>query len=380
MPPDRPFPLRVLCGEILISHEVSTAMILTDERRDAYLPLTESGVPKAALERLAALGITTLQELRDVWWFGNRQLLVDFLGDSPVRFAAFRPAGGFARGAAAGPGDLVDVLAMGNPPPLVRKPRGLALSAEQRHHRAEAPAPVPKARGRGETVVDLSAQFSPVRDQGGRGTCVAFASVACLEYHLHRGTARPRHHSEQFLFWACKQSPDDGVPDRDDTTLPAARAVMKSRGVCLAKTWPYDPIPGATAHQGPPPDGAEAEARSYAWGDAQAIPAGNVDGLRALLDAGTPVVLGVETYPSWDFPIVHDTGEVLMPLPGENPDGGHAVCVVGYERRGGVPGGGAFLFRNSWGRKWAGPHGRFAEGHGTLFFDYVRLYAVDAFC
>src|SRR5207249_758478 len=146
-------------------------------------------------------------------------------GDS-VRFAAFRPAGGFARDAAAGPGNLVNVLAMGNLPPLVRKPRGLALSAEQRHHRAEAPEPVSKTRARGETIVDLSAQFAAVRDQGQRGTCVAFAAVARLEYHLHRGAARPLHHSEQFLFWACQQSPDDGAPDRDDTTLDAARAVM----------------------------------------------------------------------------------------------------------------------------------------------------------
>ena len=50
-------------------------------------------------------------------------------------------------------------------------------------------------------------------------------------------------------------------------------------------------------------------------------------GWRAFLEEYAIVVLGVLTFPSWDFPIVHDTGEILMPLPGENPDGGHAVCV-----------------------------------------------------
>ena len=103
-----------------------------------------------------------------------------------------------------------------------------------------------------------------------------------------------------------------------------------------------------------------------------------MDQLRECIDQGKPVVLGVLTFPSWDYPSVADTGEIPMPLPGSNPDGGHAVCVVGYELRSRVPGGGVFVFRNSWGTKWARRMGRFGEGYGTLFFDYVRLYGVEA--
>src|SRR5438093_1278826 len=83
----------------------------------------------------------------------------------------------------------------------------------------------------------LEKHFPAVRDQGHRGTCVAFASVAYLEYHLYDASPKTKHHSEQFVFWACKQT--DGQPDEDGTHLNIARDVLKTEGACLAKIWPY---------------------------------------------------------------------------------------------------------------------------------------------
>jgi hypothetical protein len=358
-------------------------MILTDERRDSYLPLKEAGVPKTALERLTALGVTTLQELRDFWTYGNRQLLLDYLGETPVWFAAVRPTtAGFTRDVVKGPGNLVNLLAEGTSPPLVKRSRGLVLSVAERQRPAEAPAPVMLGAGRkgmgtsrGGKVVSLAGKFPPVRDQRVRGTCVAFSSVALLEFHLSGGAPRTKKHSEQFLFWACKQK--DGNPAVDGTILEVASGVMADQGVCLAKTWPYNPLPGTAIGQGPPPAGAIAEAKSSLWPGCATLAPGDLDALQALLDAGRPFALGVRTYPSWEYPSVADSGEVPMPLPRMNPDGGHAVCVVGYEVRSGVPGGGAFIFRNSWGKTWA-RRSRFRPGYGTLFFEYVRREAVEA--
>jgi C1A family cysteine protease len=229
-----------------------------------------------------------------------------------------------------------------------------------------------------EKVVSLADRFPKVRDQGERGTCVAFASAAWLEYHLYQASPPTTHHSEQFVYWACKET--DGRPKQEGTFLRTARQVLKSRGACLEKTWPYNPMPvGPTEGQGPPPEGAEEEARKYVWASSRKMAAGDVDPLRESIDRGNPVVLSVLTFPSWDYPHVEETGEISMPLPGASPDGGHAVCVVGYELRRGIPGGGAFIFRNSWGRKWARRQGRFGDGYGTLFFDYVRLYGLEAF-
>jgi C1A family cysteine protease len=44
-----------------------------------------------------------------------------------------------------------------------------------------------------------------------------------------------------------------------------------------------------------------------------------------------------------------------------------------------APGGGVFLFRNSWGKTWAA-QSRHQAGNGTLFFEYVRQHAVEAYC
>ena len=205
----------------------------------------------------------------------------------------------------------------------------------------------------------------------------AFASMAYLEFYQSGGSTRTRHRSEQFMYWCCKET--DGDPSGEGTTLAAARKVLKTRGVCLARTWPYNPLPGPTEGQGPPPAGAVDQAGQSKYAATQPIAPNNLTAIRAVLDSRRPVVLGVKTFPNWDFPSVSDTGEIPMPLPGSRPDGGHAICLVGYETRDGVPGGGAFIFRNSWGASWARPHGRFGDGHGTLFFNYVSQYGMEAY-
>ncbi len=358
-------------------------MLLTGERRDEFLPLAATGMPEGAIRKLEALGITTLEELRDIWTYGNRQLLTDYLGESPVRFVTFRPAPTLTRGeAATGPGKSINLAAAGKVPPLIRHTRGLALSASQFKKKAEAPPGIALGGRRGNRspagLITLIDKFPAVRDQGQRGTCVAFASVSYLEFHLSGGSAKTRRRSEQFFYWACKEI--DGTPTQEGTTLAAARNVMKTYGVCLHKTWKYAPLPiGPREGQGPPTDRAVAEAGQSRWLDAaEQTPAGDVDAIRAHLDRGLPVVLGVLTFSNWDFPVVADTGEIGLPLPLSQPDGGHAICVVGYEPKADAPGGGVFLFRNSWSKSWA-TRSRYRPGYGTLFFEYVRQYALEAY-
>jgi C1A family cysteine protease len=356
-------------------------MDLNDERRGTFLPLSETDMPAEAVRRLEALGVTTLEELRDTWTYGNRQLLTDYLGESPVRFTMTRPSATLTRSAAAsGPGESVNLLASGPVRPLVRHARGLILSSAQLKRRAEAPAPAPLTGRRGGRsaqagLVSLIDRFPAIRNQGQRGTCVAFASMAYLEYHLSVGSAKNPRRSEQFFYWACKEV--DGT-NTEGTTLASARKALKSHGVCLNATWKYNAEHGATEGQGPPPARAVAEAKAMKWSKAKDQTAGEVDALCAQIDQGRPVILGVRTFPTWDFPTVADTGEINLPLPLDVSDGGHAVCLVGYERRPNVPGGGVFVFRNSWGKTWASKS-RYKPGYGTLFFEYVRLYAVEAF-
>jgi hypothetical protein len=89
--------------------------------------------------------------------------------------------------------------------------------------------------------------------------------------------------------------------------------------------------------QGPAPAAAEKQARKYLGTNARGMGPRDLDGLRLSLDERQPVVLGMLTFPNWDYPSVDDTGEITMPLPDMQSDGGHAVCVVGSELRKDVP-------------------------------------------
>jgi len=363
-------------------------MLLTSERRDLYLPLDELEITTDARAKLEALGITTVEELKAYWFYENRELLTEYLGDSPLNLVAIKPNLGAVRGMAAkGPGGSVNVLAAGPVPALQPMPRGVLLPPSQRLRRAAAPSMPPATRRAGtkmaaETVVSMISQFPTPRNQEKRGTCVAFASVAFLEFQLAGGEAKTKPLSEQFVYWACKEA--DKLPTLSGTYLRVARKILATRGACRAATWKYETLPiGPTEGQGPPPPGAEQEAKQNRWKQARALTRAqtvDIDGLRKRLDAKQPIVFSVRTFRNWDFQVVQQTGEIPMPLPGATPDGGHAIVLVGYELGPTAPGGGAFIFRNSWGKDWARLRGRHGGGYGTLFFDYVRDNALEAYC
>ena len=142
---------------------------------------------------------------------------------------------------------------------------------------------------------------------------------------------------------------------------------------CRATTWKYESLPvGPTEGQGPPPPGAEDEAKENLWKQARVLTRSQVvdiDGLCKRLDAKEPIVFSVRTFRNWDFQVVQETGEVPMPLPGATPDGGHAIVLVGYEFNSVAPGGGAFIFRNSWGKDW----GACAAGTAEAMAPFLRL-------
>lgn len=358
-------------------------MLINDERRHLYRVLDETLLPEGVAEKLAGLGITTLDELRDNWNYGNRELITAYLGDSPVRIVSASPERMRAmRSPGRGPSPVVNLLEAGRSRPLVKHPRGVILSAKQRAEVATAPAAGALATRRAaaapKPVMSLVKRFPAVRNQQARGTCVAFASIAFLEFHLEVSSgAAAKRHSEQFVYWGCKQ--DDGTANAEGTFVRTARAVLKARGACLNSTWKYNPLPVPNNEsQGPPPNGAKNEAKQFSWTTGKKVAAKNVERLREQLDAKRPVVLSVKTFPSWDFGTTAETGDITLPFPGEASDGGHAICLAGYLLDTAAPGGGRLIFRNSWGKTWA-TNSQAAAGYGTLPFEYVKKYALEAF-
>lgn len=358
-------------------------MLINEERRHLYRVLDDTLLPAGVAERLAGLGITTLDELRDHWNYGNRQLITAYLGESPLRLVSASPTRMLAMRSTGGrPSPVVNLLEAGRTRPLVKHPRGVILSARERAEVATAPAAGALVSRRAvatpRPTVSLVKRFPAVRHQRDRGTCVAFASIAYLEFHLQESSGdAPKRHSEQFVYWGCKQ--DDGISNAEGTFVSTARTVLKTRGACFHSTWKYNPLPVPNKEsQGPPPDGAKTEAKQFIWTTAKTVAAKNVVRLREQLDDNRPVVLSVKTFPSWDFRTTEETGDITLPFPGEASDGGHAICLVGYLIDTAAPGGGRLIFRNSWGKTWA-TKSQAAAGYGTMPFEYVKKYALEAF-
>lgn len=326
------------------------------------VPLSSvTGFPGDVATRLAELWITTAEELVSSAVMENGLAgLMTHTGLSEAEMtrlvelaqAALPPGVAFA------PGD-VQPFSLG------------ALDERQPGDENEGPpsfAPLPP-------VVDLRARFGPVRNQGQRGTCVAFSCTAVREYLL--GITSPQgDFSEQFLYWTCKKN--DMIPGAG-TFIRVAMQQLQEVGVCDEPVWPYNPnlIAGNEGQDPPPPGAREKALPNRITTPIRLLPAG-VDGLRQTLAESKPIAFAVPVYTSWFTEPTRSTGDIRLPLPGEKLEGGHAMCMVGYEADNETPGGGYFIVRNSWGTSWAS-QSLTAPGHARIPFEYIRQLCNSAY-
>jgi C1A family cysteine protease len=222
----------------------------------------------------------------------------------------------------------------------------------------------------------IDEHLSPIRDQAQRGTCTAFAALACLEYHEHRFAGRARTDlSEQFAYWNM-------VEHRPHHDLVSMFMGLRNDGACAEHTWPYVPTerPGDDG-QGPPPAAAPAEAVEHRAPTVLQLPARDVDGIQRTIAGARPVAIGIPVYASWFASgVVRKYGNITVPLPGEDPEPiGHAVALVGYADDPQFAGGGYFVVRNSWDGEW-GTESVFGPGYGTIPYRYVERCNWDAWC
>lgn len=219
----------------------------------------------------------------------------------------------------------------------------------------------------------------PIRNQENRGTCVAHAVVAALEYWLYANGAY-QDMSEQFLYWNCKNN--DGSPTLPGTWIRIAAPLVQRDGVCPETVWPYNPIqiPGNEA-QNPPPAGAQRQALPYRVPTVTALPATSIADYKAALAAKRWIPFSIPVYNSWyQSTQVRLTGDITNPIPGEARVGGHAMCIVGCLDQPDRPeiGGGRFILRNSWGTTW-GQKSPYGPGYGTIPYIYIQRFGVEAY-
>ena len=261
--------------------------------------------------------------------------------------------------------------------------------------RRKLPAGMPR------TPIDFHQFHWPVRDQDGRGTCVAFATVACREYlEYHNNSKRPPNLSEQYLYWATKTKTTDPYPDDDGTRIQYSQEAICKEGTCLSSLWPYDKsiIRGNVTHarKGVPSKAAIADAKNwrcaitnYSGGNVK----GKVKSLCGMMQRNNkPLAISLPVFEdpvtkisNWSTPLSWLYGKVENPPPYSVTFEGHAVCVTGFQPDPNEPSGGYFIIRNSWGRKWGSalPSSQYyppEPGYGQISASYVNKYLYEICC
>jgi C1A family cysteine protease len=161
--------------------------------------------------------------------------------------------------------------------------------------------------------------------------------------------------SVRFVYSECKKI--DGIPESEGTTLRCAMKVLKNKGICREKFWPYKPQVKGKAQKGAASDAKKFRVLTYA----RIL---NLNELRMNLASKGPCVAGIEVFRG-----IMETKSGIIPMPKNNEPalGGHAVCIVGYDDKNKL-----VKFKNSWSKNWGD------SGYGYLPYVYLEKYMMDA--
>ncbi len=180
-------------------------------------------------------------------------------------------------------------------------------------------------------ALDLRGDLPPVRDQGGRGTCAAFAASAVKEYQERIDAKFDSWMSPEFIYYHRENKPSAGMYGRD------VMKILQKIGSVPDYMYEYRPDENARA---PSVDLLGTAARYRIANYAQITDSDELK--HALNQSGVCWIA---------FPVYKHRPEFWRKNTengaDEKPEGGHALAVVGYNEKG-------FIIRNSWGARWNG--------------------------
>ncbi len=268
---------------------------------------------------------------------------------------------------------------------------------------------------------DLAATQSPVRNQGGRGVCSIFSTVALMEHlYLKEGTIPNPDFSEQFLQWSVKFEVG-AFRDTDGSNASQNLTAINRYGVVQESIWPYQSTAWNVSNHAEC-TGDKRPTFCYTNGeptptilDAQRfkLPPGRFVNSRArsikafMTENQVAVIAGMTFfYQSWNhrgspLPINSNylsEGYILYPNAKDKETSaakpaGHSILIVGWDDDLEVPivdeagkpvldndgkvvtEKGFFLIKNSWGTSGFGIRNKFGAGYGWLSMRYVEEYA-----
>ncbi len=197
---------------------------------------------------------------------------------------------------------------------------------------------------------DLRSQLLPVRHQGRRQSCLAFAASAAHEHHCRHS----ENLSVEYLFFHAVARTAGANPDAG-TTMDAAAAALFEDGQPPESVWAYEPLQLYHPHWSPPADVGTLHRATMS------IRTPAVDDICKTLDTNNSVILGLIITDGFWMP---DAAGVISVRDPDVERGGHAVLAVGYGQD--EYGARHVLIRNSWGERWG------VAGHAWLSEGYLK--------
>jgi subtilisin-like proprotein convertase family protein/C1A family cysteine protease len=271
---------------------------------------------------------------------------------------------------------------------------------------------------------ELVALQSPIRNQGRRGVCSIFSTVALMEHlYIKEGTITNPDFSEQYLQWSTKFEVKDFLNTSGSNARTNLEAINRF-GLVEENAWKYEANEWGTANDpacdggktqptqcytnGQPPDAAKSAKKWY-------LPAGrwinhSVRSIKAnMATKKTAVVWGADFfYQAWNhggssLKVSNEykrKGYVTYPSDADKKDSrepetrraGHSILLIGWDDNLEVPmrdgegkpmvdaegkpmvEKGFFIFKNSWGTTGFGTESPFGAGFGYLSFKYVEEF------
>lgn len=190
------------------------------------------------------------------------------------------------------------------------------------------------------TIVDLRPYCSAIENQGSLGSCTGQAIAGAIEL-LNKRNGKYNDISRLFIYYYERLllgtvNYDSGAYIRDGIKA------TNHYGASLESLWPHD----IRKFKQEPITEAKNDALNRKVTRYERV--ADFNGCIDALTNGYPVIMGFHVYTSFMSASVAKTGN--MPYPNTKREkllGGHAVLLVGYDKRRKV-----FIARNSWGTSW----------------------------